>query len=182
MADERSLGRAAALALIALAWACRSQPARPEPRWIGGRAVTSIGDGECAVFAEGKVRCASPNEIAPTRIEQPVRALVSSQYPPWTARCALLGNGSVTCWGCCPSALCHPLGIEPDRDVPARRIEQLHVVPMPRAAQITLGTTGACALTGTGEVWCWGMGFWGGRFEATNLGICRAEGESAPRR
>ncbi len=144
--------------------------------------MSKVGDGECAIFEHGKLRCESQREAGPRLLKKPVRALASSQFPVWTARCALLADQNVACWGCCPMPWCYSLGLDRNLGLGPPPVEPVRALPLRHVDQVALSMTGACALLESGEAWCWGAGFWGDGRTTTNDGICRAEGDDAPRR
>lgn len=69
--------------------------------------------------------------------------------------CALLADGSVRCWG---DNAWGTLGVAPDGG-PSPTMSTPKPVPgVAGAVDLQVGSTFACALTSTGEVWCWGGG------------------------
>ncbi len=71
--------------------------------------------------------------------------------PPDQFICALLRDGTVTCWGGCTPLLGYPCEERTGRMYVYENIGGLHEV-----VEIAMSSAHVCALTANDEVWCWG--------------------------
>ena len=131
---------------------------------MGVANATSIAGGRqaCVIQAGGQVSCwgwrwtanQQPIPVVYNRrsIRVPglsgIRQLAASLY----AKCAIDSGGAVLCWGqkIAPSASTGAWYEAPFDSTPRR------VLGIASAKQVSLGASTACAITTTGQVWCWG--------------------------
>jgi len=96
--------------------------------------------------------------------------------------CALMANGTVRCWGLADWGLTGDGTYDNSIDVPADRnrlnpdgvpynmwwtpdptevVRNDNGAPLTGIVNLSAGSQHSCAVTNTGEVWCWGSNFWG---------------------
>ena len=149
-------GLVAAVGLIAVAGAYgEARTLRPK------RAIAAGAYHACAVSSTGAVRCWGANEegqlgdgtTTDSSVPVPVVGLgsgVASVSLGYDNGCALMVSGEIKCWGRYGDV---QLGEGP----PAKRLTPVDVPNPPSGVvAISVGKNHACALTGSGAVYCWG--------------------------
>jgi alpha-tubulin suppressor-like RCC1 family protein len=139
----------------------RSQPVQVAGLPAGVTGLAGLGDSTCAITGDGGVLCwgfnsygelgdgshsSSLQPVPVTGLSSGVVALAGGGY----FVCALTDQGQVTCWGANDNGQLGD-GTESDRAAPVM------VSGLPGAVTaIATGWVHTCALTASGEVWCWG--------------------------
>ena len=146
-------------------WGDTSPPARV---MLGASAdqIAAGGTLSCARTSDGAVWCwgqigITYNHSEPVKMALPAAAAqvaVGNQFA-----CARLADGSIWCWGgnvegqlgYADRCDAYPRPSDCERAAPRK-------VPLPASASLlATGDSHACALTGAGQVWCWGYGVFG---------------------
>jgi alpha-tubulin suppressor-like RCC1 family protein len=139
----------------------RSQPVQVAGLPAGVTGLAGLGDSTCAITSQGEVLCwglnlygelgngshqSSLQPIPVSGLSSGVVALAGGGY----FICALTDQGQVYCWGANDNG---QLGDGTDSD----RAAPVLVSGLPGAVTaIAAGAVHSCALTASGEVWCWG--------------------------
>lgn len=133
--------------------------------------ATQIAAGDnhiCARMSDGSVRCWGRNDLGQLGIANDAGAGTTDKIPPVVdlagvkqlsaagrSTCALIDDGTVTCWGANDRGQlgAHPENPNPDftSHAPARV-----TLPGP-ASDVRLTSSGACAVLVDGGAWCWGL-------------------------
>ncbi len=150
-------------------WACRAGVCDDTVQ------VALAGHSACALLASGRVACwgdnaygqlgdgtftASPTPVYVQGLVDAVEISAKSFHV-----CALRAGGSVVCWGDNSFADLGD-GTETNRSAPVATTGIVGTV-----THVIVSDDHSCALTGPGEVWCWGTNYWGQLgIDSTNTG------------
>lgn len=145
-------------------------PCAPEPMQVPGITdaveVSTGGSHQCVRHQDNTVSCwgnqnvfgtlgDGSTQVPETSEPRPVLGLtdVVQLETGYLTSCALVGDGSVWCWGYNGSGL---LGLGMDSNTLPSVSEPTEVPGLPEIARLSVKASSACAVTTTGEVWCWG--------------------------
>ena len=140
------------LALTVVAAACG--PKRLQgPDWVRAyEPIAQLGDYDCVVARDGRLACASEVEArVAAQLSEPIVQLEANVR---FARCAVLRSGRLACWDCAAETDFSDLG---NRQVRFLERAPLKFLSLPPVREIALGRSGACALTRSGSITCWGF-------------------------
>lgn len=131
---------------------CSSDTGQPQVVAEQPQTFAAGGDGTCMVSTSGDLHCWSNESNLRTILEGSVRAIAISGGTASPAKCAVLTNGGVRCWG---SNLAGQLGIGPGHT------DDFFWSPpwtdvLTDATAVVLGYAHTCALLSGGRVRCWG--------------------------
>ncbi len=142
------------------AWACRSG--------VCDDAVQVATGGDlfgCARLASGRVACWGANDngelgdgdFAPTSTTVYVQGLTDAIWlaAGYAHACAVRATGAVVCWGQ------NDMGDLGDGTFTDSPVPVSVTGLVGAAAKVVTADDHSCALTATGEVWCWGTNWWG---------------------
>lgn len=119
------------------------------PAWSGATAV--FADGYCAVMPGGTVSCLDPRDSADHAADRaatvPGISGATTIVAAGQSRCALLGEGSVACWGYPDPREENNRGIFPSTPV--------RMAGVPGAVALTANAGNACAVLRDGSAACW---------------------------
>lgn len=122
-------------------------------------------DHSCGLKEDGTVRCwgrgtqgqlgngAFVNEVSPVEVEG-LDDAVQISAGSWHT-CAVRTTGTVACWGNASHGALGTGATRPNSPIP------LNLAGLGNAVQVSAGGTHTCALTNSGEVWCWGYNEYG---------------------
>lgn len=121
----------------------------------------------CAALASGEVRCWGHNSSKqlgpqaagdePNPIQVPGLDDVTQVEAGGASTCALTSDGTVHCWGSnCSGQLGDGSSAVCGRFEQSKRAEPGEVPDLPEIVQIDMGSNHVCALSRSGDVYCWG--------------------------
>jgi alpha-tubulin suppressor-like RCC1 family protein len=155
------------------------QPSSAGPVSLGGRVAVAIATGAahtCVIMDDGGLRCwgrgiegqlgygnkanlgdtAVPSVLNPVQIDGPVTGVAAGG--PRT--CAGTGDGALRCWGNGDPTPRVVIAAAP-REQPQEPIVTDDPTPSSKVVQVAAGNQHTCALSESGDVYCWGNGSYG---------------------